>query len=82
MLPYLVLLVRAEKQNIDSVQLGDETVTFKLLANLGPEGRNWHVDAVHGLDLRSLYLISRGSSLSSYYFPPSPSVQMAIGVPL
>lgn len=58
---YLVLLVRVEQKDIDSLQLLDVAVSFELLSHLCADGRDGHVERVHLLDLRGLRSIRRVS---------------------
>jgi hypothetical protein len=51
---YLICLVRVEQKDIDSLQLLDVTVSFKLLSHLCADGRDGHVERVHLLDLGGL----------------------------
>lgn len=43
-----------EEQDIHHAHLVDITVLLKLLADLGADGGNGHVQRVHGLDLGGL----------------------------
>ena len=52
----LVLLVRVEKEDIDSLELLNVSVSLELLPHLGADSRDWHVERVHCLDLWSLFL--------------------------
>lgn len=59
---YLVLLVRVEQEDIDSLQLLDVAVSLELLSHLCADGRNGHVERVHLLDLGSLRGVRREPS--------------------
>jgi hypothetical protein len=50
----LELGVALVEQNINNVQLADVAVLLELLANLGTDDGNGHVQRVHGLDLGGL----------------------------
>lgn len=50
----LELGVALVEQNINDAQLADVAVLLKLLADLGTDNGNGHVQRVHGLDLRGL----------------------------
>lgn len=50
----LKLGVALVEQNVHNGQLADVAVLLKLLADLCANGRNGHVQRIHGLDLRGL----------------------------
>lgn len=57
----LELGVALEQQDVDDAELAHVAVLLELLADLCADGGNGHVQGVHGLDLRGLYMVSQVS---------------------
>lgn len=51
---YLEFSVAVVDEDVDGLELCDVAVALELLPHLGANGRDWHVQGVHGLDLGCL----------------------------